>query len=794
MNPETVKSAPAPLSASATPADSFWRVEGSLLNFSAVRTVAFFTWNAHSFAERWARRGGLTFLAIAFPFLYAIHRVFATRVLYSLLRGVSRDRLDLLGEEYFHYVIKPRLKRKGAEKLSELLAADKSVVLVSHGLDHVMRPLARHLGVGRLVANRLEFRDGFATGRLLEPVIRPRGGLAWLLGRGADGRIPPERLSANLGFPVPSETLQSAIRPASRELPARSRTRVLFDGHKRVQDLSVRKALAGKHILLIGVTGFIGKVWLEKALHDTPDVACIHLLIRPQRGSSAWRRFEKIVEESPVFDRLCERYGNDFSRFLSDRVEVLEGDVSQPDLGLGADVLARLRPRLDLVVNSSGLTEFNPDLRQALAINLDGVAHLLAFLRRCDHAALLHLSTCYVAGARDGRVTEELPDNYNPAHRSGFDVEQEWQSLNERVKQAQARAEGPELSEELRRQVLRKNPSARNFSAAEMENHLRRHRSRWLRTHLTEAGTRRANELGWPNTYTFTKSLAESLIQKRGADLPVAVVRPSIVESSIEEPLRGWNEGVNTSGPLSYLLGTYFRQLPTNERKCLDLIPVDVVARGMMLIAAALVERRQQRLYQLATSAVNPCNMGRSIELTALAHRKHYRARQGLERWLRMRFDTIPVSKERYRKFSAPRQKVIVRVINRVVSPFFPRPPLARQERDLARVEKLIELYEPFILYNEHVFEAENVDLLSHALVPEEKAAFGYHALSLDWWDYWINIHVPALRKWCYPLLEGRPLEARPRRRLQLPRHPKPGPAPRPGDESRVSEATWPSS
>jgi hypothetical protein len=92
-----------------SPAGTFWRVEGSLLNLSAVRPVAFFTWNSQSFLERWARRGGVALSALIRPFLYATHRVFATRVLHTLLRGVSQDRLDLLGEEYFDYVLKPRL-------------------------------------------------------------------------------------------------------------------------------------------------------------------------------------------------------------------------------------------------------------------------------------------------------------------------------------------------------------------------------------------------------------------------------------------------------------------------------------------------------------------------------------------------------------------------------------------------------------------------------------------------------------------------------------------------------------
>jgi long-chain acyl-CoA synthetase len=278
---------------------------------------------------------------------------------------------------------------------------------------------------------------------------------------------------------------------------------------------------------------------------------------------------------------------------------------------------------------------------------------------------------------------------------------------------------------------------------------------------------RRAQHLGWPNTYTFTKSLGESLIVRHGAGLAIAIIRPSIVESSMRTPFSGWNEGINTSAPLSYLLGTKFRQLPTNERKCLDVIPVDMVCRGMTLVAAALVERRHARLYQLATSAINSCDMGRSIELTGLAHRKHYRAQQGLERWLRLKFETIPVSKQRYERLSVPMQKAVISVINRIAAALrLKKPLLARQERDLTRVGKLIELYEPFILKNEHVFEADNARLLSVLLPPEEQAAFGFDPEALDWWDYWINVHIPALRRWCYPLMEGKPLEPRAPREL----------------------------
>jgi thioester reductase-like protein len=745
----------------------YWRVEGSLLDLTVVRPIAFFTWNAQTFTERIRRRGLIFLMALLRPFLYSTNRKFATRVVHTVLRGISRDRLDLLGEEFFQYKLKPRLKNEGVQQVHELLQSGADVVLVSQALEHIMRPLAQHLGVRHIVANRLEFRGGIATGRLLEPVIRPRGALAPWRENMPDGRRAPKTLARHLDISL--EELRSAISPAERVVAAPERPIVYFDEHRQPQGFSVRRAYAGKQVMLIGVTGFIGKVWLANTLLDLPNLKRIYLLIRRQKSSPAERRFEKMVEDSPVFDPLFKRYGSKLGDFLREKIEIVEGDVTQPRLGLDTETARCLQKNLDLVINSSGLTDFNPDLRDALATNTDAPLNVLEFVHGSDHAGFLHLSTCYVAGEQDGRVSEKLTANYNPRGLPDFDAEQEWHSLHELVKQAEARSESEEVTSGLRMQARSKEHAAKDLQGTALENQIRKNRVRWLRTYLTEAGTRRAKELGWPNTYTFSKSLAESLIAKRGAGLPIAVVRPAIVETSIAKPFLGWNEGINTSASLSYLLGTYFRQLPSNESKRLDIIPVDAVCTGMTLIAAALMERRHDSLYQLATSVTNPCDMGRSIELTSLAHRKHYRAQEGLESWLRLRFDAIPVSKTRYNRMSAPAQKAIVKSIQRIMSPLpLRKAPLVKTERNLERVEKLIELFEPFILLNQHDFAAENIEKLSQALITEEQDVFGYDTRSLDWWDYWINIHIPALRRWTYPLIEGRPLEARPPRRFQL--------------------------
>src|SRR6476620_3068181 len=109
----------------------YWRVEGSLLNLSTVRPVAFFATNAQSFLGRCMRRGSILLMALLRPLLYAINRVFATRVVHAVLRTTSRDRLDLLGEEYFQYKLRPKLKVEGVRQLKVLLSSGAEVVLVS---------------------------------------------------------------------------------------------------------------------------------------------------------------------------------------------------------------------------------------------------------------------------------------------------------------------------------------------------------------------------------------------------------------------------------------------------------------------------------------------------------------------------------------------------------------------------------------------------------------------------------------------------------------------------------------
>ena len=113
--------------------------------------------------------------------------------------------------------------------------------------------------------------------------------------------------------------------------------------------------------------------------------------------------------------------------------------------------------------------------------------------------------------------TRSCHDNYNPASDPEFDAEREVDSLREMVQRVEERSESPELMKALRRQALGRGGDPSAVPAKELDGVLKRNRVRWSRNRLVRAGMRRAKHLGWPNIYTFTKSLGESMLSRARA-------------------------------------------------------------------------------------------------------------------------------------------------------------------------------------------------------------------------------------------------------------------------------------
>ena len=96
-------------------------------------------------------------------------------LLFAHYRGMSEDRLVVLADEVFEEVALPRLRPGSVDLVRRCHDSGFRVVLITGALDINTEPLARHLGADGSICNRLEFKDGYATGKLLRPVVAGPG-------------------------------------------------------------------------------------------------------------------------------------------------------------------------------------------------------------------------------------------------------------------------------------------------------------------------------------------------------------------------------------------------------------------------------------------------------------------------------------------------------------------------------------------------------------------------------------------------------------------------------------------
>lgn len=525
--------------------------------------------------------------------------------------------------------------------------------------------------------------------------------------------------------------------------------------------LSIRETFAGKHVLLTGASGFVGKVWLTMMLEHVPEIGSIRVLLRRKALLTARERFEKMVNGSPAFGPLHERFGAGFSSYLMSKVQLLDGDISEPQLGLPAAELGTLRRELDLIVHCAGLVDFDPDLRKALASNVDGTMNVADLAASSDHAALLHVSTCYVAGRRYGRIVEEVQPDFAPT-ANNFDAAREVESARAAIQRICAEHDKPEHVAKLRLDA-EDNINAKGGKgdrSRAIQGELRRLQRESLRQALSDEGTARAGRLGWPNTYTYTKSIAESLLLKRVHELRLAIVRPSIVESSVQHPFPGWNESFNGSAPLAYVMGTWFRAIPARPSAPFDVIPVDHVAQAMTNVGALLMIGRAQLAYHVGSSDRNVCSVGRAAELIVLAHRQFYRGseRTRAERLWKSRSDSVLVEPDD--PYCVQNARSIVQGLLEAIDllPTKVQRKLKRLQNNvldvddrLSSIEKLVGLYLPFMYDGHYTFEA---NALRGVVVAEPEWRF--EPERIDWRKYWLDVHMPGLRRWAFPLIEGK--------------------------------------
>ncbi|MEQ1501980.1 MAG: SDR family oxidoreductase [Myxococcota bacterium] len=476
--------------------------------------------------------------------------------------------------------------------------------------------------------------------------------------------------------------------------------------------------LSGRHLVVTGFTGFLAKVFVAMILERVPEIGRITLIVRPRgRLQTATVRVERIVDTSPVFRGLRALHGEGLGSWLGARLDAIDGDVEKPGCGLSPDDLRRLAGA-DAVVHCAGLTDFEPDPTAALGTNVAGAFQAAELAERLG-APMIHVSTCYVAGAVGDAVVPETVTPGIAPNGARFDVAAEIRALQ---------------------------LACRTTATA---------------TDRIALGLARARALGWPNIYTYTKGLAEHGLGKR-PDLDLTIVRPSIVECARSFPFPGWNEGLNTAGPLAWLISTAFRRLPTVPDHPFDVVPVDDVAAGLAAITAAAIDRRAGGVFQLGSSDHNPLTFARAVELTGLGMRRWTRQGHGtatdraLFRWL----DPIPVRADEPGPFTFDRLRRLGAWLrdaapDRVKGTVDKKVDAANDA--MARIEKMLGLYAPFIHDNRWVFRTDRARALTAA-----DPAFRFDLADLDWCRYWVDVEYPGLRTWCIPIIDGVKIEGDP--------------------------------
>jgi long-chain acyl-CoA synthetase len=552
--------------------------------------------------------------------------------------------------------------------------------------------------------------------------------------------------------------------------------------------LSPTEIYKDRKIFLIGSTGFLGKVTLSMLLHRFPNVGKIYLTVRARSQEESESRFWNNIITAPPFDPLRELYGSALEGFVNDKVVVRGGDIAETNFGYTEEQAQAIADDIDVVINSAGNVTFNPTLESGLRTNVVGTQNVIAFARRMKRPALVHVSTCFVAGNRSGAVWEGDPVvGYFPRRSEPemqgvqFSVDNEiadCAKLAERVRDEARDSMMTARFRELARKRLNEegrdvdDPDALGLAVA-------RERKVWTRTRLTDLGVERAAYWGWPNIYTYTKSLGEQLVAAE-KDMVRSIVRPSIVESALSYPFPGWNEGFTTTAPIIFLIRKGQTKIPANEKLILDITPVDQVASVMLAVAAQSCVEQPQLVFQASTGDSNPNNMERIIGLVGLDKRKHFEEKDTGVKILNKiaaRMEPKPVTTSHFEKTSMPMFNATAKKATSLLERVRPRWGGGRVgevidvvKNSVERVEELtretseaFDMFRPFTVENAYVFRSDNVRSLFDRISEDERSLLTWNPEKFDWYDYWLNIHLPGLTKWVFPTLEDE-MRAQPKR------------------------------
>jgi alcohol-forming fatty acyl-CoA reductase len=495
---------------------------------------------------------------------------------------------------------------------------------------------------------------------------------------------------------------------------------------------SIIEALAGKHLFLTGVTGFLGQVIFERLLLDFPETR-VAVLVRSQTAATALERVHYLTRK-PAFEVLRRRHGSDgLLAYLDERVSVIDGDFTRAEPEIPGEI--------DVAIHSAATVSFDPPIDEAFQTNLLGAANLYRGVLARNAPHLVHISTAYVAGVQKGVIPEAPLE-----HRVDYALEADLALRARRDVEAQSRK--PEMLAHFMSRAAKDHSRAGPSTVAQDAEERRRN---WVAKRLTEYGRMRARSLGWPDVYTFTKAMGERTVEELAHDrsVPLSIVRPSIIESALEHPAPGWIDGFKMADPIirAYGLGE-IPEFPGIPEGISDLIPVDYVVNAILAVAASPPVATEPAYYNVSSGSRNPLRFVELYEDVRDYFERHPLPERGRGEHKVPEWNFPGTAKVESMLRQAERVTDLAeRVVTHLPKSRAMRDAVARVDRDQARVEFVKRYSDLYGMYTETevVYTDDRVLALWRSLTPEDQARFPFDAAAIEWRHYLQDVHCPAV-------------------------------------------------
>lgn len=444
-----------------------------------------------------------------------------------------------------------------------------------------------------------------------------------------------------------------------------------------------------KVAFVTGCTGLVGQLVIEKLLRC--NVQKVYVLVRGKKGITAHERLEQIFD-LPIFERLREdddeNNNGSNTRIFTKKVEIVEGDFSETGLSLKENDRNRVVEDTQLVIHSAAFIRFDESLKDCIAVNTLGTKEMLLLAEKMSKLeAFVYVSTAF---------------------------------SNLHVKTVEEKFYAPFIKPEIMINAINQ------FETDELLNIF-------------------ANKIitGWPNSYTFSKALAEDLVREASNKLPVCVVRPSIILTTYKEPIPGYSTNLyGVNGVVCGVALGVLRITNIGSDTLSDIIPADYVTN--LILLSAWKTAIDTKANKSPVFVYNCCSSSNSVTGGFMGS---YSVKVGKTMPLKRSLWKICYQADNYHGFFP----ILDFFYHTVPAFLFDTFLIAQQKKP-----KVVKLYRKLATFSdvlgkffniEYHFENKNMLTLIDNLPEKEQHQFACDTRRINWYDFW-PIYLQGLRKY----------------------------------------------